>query len=126
MNKAIEDELANMQGFLEEPIPDDLNMAIERGKELLQYQARSGYIMVEFKREARKKKKDEIGEMIKQLAGESNLSSKAQNSLVDTYASDELFLSEWANRINSGCTHQLDFLRTLISKAKAEMQFQNL
>lgn len=114
-----------MQAELEAVIPDELNATIERGKTIAVYHARSGYMLAQAKQLVRIKKTNEIGQTIIRIAKESCLSAKAQNALVDSIASEEMLLVDWLDRINSMCVHQLDFIRSIISKEKAEMQMSS-
>jgi hypothetical protein len=43
----------------------------------------------------------------------------------DTLVENETYSMTWATRLNASCTHQLEWCRTVISKAKAEMQAFN-
>ncbi|MDR1630306.1 MAG: hypothetical protein LBS36_08885 [Oscillospiraceae bacterium] len=115
-----------MQAELECLTPDDVNAVIERAKRLAVYHARSGYLLAEAKMIYRKKRTSEIAETIIKIAKESYLSSKAQNALVDSIARDEAYLVDWLDRINSSCVHQLDIIRTIISKEKEEMRFAGM
>ena len=121
----IKKECADIQAELETLIPDDVNGAIERGKEIAVYHARTGYMLAIAKQLARKKKSSEIGETIVKIAKENYLSAKAQNALVESIADDEMFLVDWLDRINSMCVHQIDLIRSIISKEKAEMQINS-
>lgn len=114
-----------MQAELETVIPDELNAAIERGKTIAVYHARSGYMLAQAKQLVRVKKTNEIGQTITRIAKENCLSARAQNALVDSIASEEMLLVDWLDRINSMCVHQLDFIRSIISKEKAEMQMSS-
>ena len=118
----IQEECKDMQAELETIIPSDINDAIERGKNIASYHARIGYLLALSKKLARAKKTSEIGETIIKIAKENHLSAKAQNALVDSIASDEMFLVDWLDRLNSMAVHQLDFLRSIISKEKEEMR----
>lgn len=114
-----------MQAELEAVIPDELNATIERGKTIAVYHARSGYMLAQAKQLVRVKKTNEIGQTIIRIAKENCLSARAQNALIDSIASDEMLLVDWLDRINSMCVHQLDFIRSIISKEKAEMQMSS-
>lgn len=122
----IREECSIMQAEMETMLPDDVNAVIERGKEIAAYHARTGYLLALAKQLYRAKKTSEIGETIIKIAKENYLSSKAQNALVDSIASDELFLVDWLDRLNSMCVHQIDLIRSIISKEKAEMQMSNM
>jgi hypothetical protein len=121
----IKKECADMQAELETLIPDDVNNAIERGKEIAVYHARTGYLLALAKQLVRAKKSTEIGETIMKIAKENFLAAKAQNALVDCIANDEMFLVDWLDRLNSMCVHQIDLIRSIISKEKTEMQINH-
>jgi len=118
----IKDECKGMQAELECIMPSDINEAIERGKTIAAYHARIGYLLALAKQLARKKRSSEIGETIVKIAKENYLSVKAQNSLIDSIASDEMFVVDWLDRLGSMAVHQLDFLRSIICKEKEEMR----
>lgn len=113
------------QTELETVISTDINAAIERGVNISAYHARIGLMLAEAKLLARKKKSSEISEVVISIAKQNYLSAKAQNALVDSIASEELFYVDWLDRLNSMCVHQLDLIRSIISKGKEEMKYQN-
>jgi hypothetical protein len=115
-------ECESIQAELETLIPDELNAVIERAKEIAVYQARTGYMLAETKKLAREKKTSEIGKTIVKIAKENYLSAKAQNALIDSIASEEMYLVDWLDRINSMCVHQMDLCRSIISKEKEELR----
>jgi aspartate/tyrosine/aromatic aminotransferase len=122
---SIKDECEAMQAELETVIPDEINSVVERAKNIAVYHARVGYMLAHAKKLARAKRTTEIGETIIKIAKEQYLSAKAQNALVDSIASDELYLADWLDRLNSMCVHQLDLCRSIISKEKEEMKYLN-
>ena len=122
----IQNELNGYQSELEKIMEtDDINALVERIAKTAGYHARTGYLLAEAKRLLRLKKSDEISNMVRTIAKEGHLSGKAQNALVDSIAIQENYVVDWADRINSMCVHQIDVIRTLISKEKAEMQMNN-
>lgn len=118
----IQEELQCMQEELETIMPSDINEAIERGKTIAAYIGRSGYLLALAKQLARKKRSSEIGETIVKIAKENYLSAKAQNSLIDSIADEEMFLVDALDRINAAFTHQLDYIRTVISYEKENLR----
>lgn len=121
----IKKECEIYQSYLECLIPDGINAVIEHAKTIAAYHARTGSLLAEAKKLARAKKTSEIGETIIKIAKEQYLSAKAQNALVDSIASDEMYLVDLLDRINSTCVHQIDLCRSIISKEKEEMKYQN-
>lgn len=121
----ITNELQAYQNELEKLIEtDDINILVERLAKTASYHARVGYLLAEAKMLLRQKKSDEIANMVRVIAKEGHLSGKAQNALVDSIAIVENHAVDWADRLNSMCVHQIDVMRTLISKEKEEMRVQ--
>lgn len=118
----IQEECKDMQAELETIMPTDINDAIERGKVIAVFHARVGYLLALAKKLARQTKTNEISKTIIQIAKEQYLSARAQNALVDSIATEEMFLVDWLERLNSMAVHQIDFLRSIISKEKEEMR----
>ena len=118
------EEATEMQAYLETLPEDNPDALSERIKILAVYQARSGFLLAEAKKTLSEKKKTEIVNTIIAIAKENYLSSKAQNALVDSIATDEQFIVDWLDRINAACKHQLDAVRSLLSFEK-EVYKQN-
>jgi hypothetical protein len=118
----IQKECAAMQEYLETRIPDEVNAVIERAKETAAYHARTGYMLACAKKLMRAKKSSEIGNTVVKIAKENYLAAKAQNALVECIASDEMFLVDWLDRLNSMCVHQIDLIRSIVSKEKEELR----
>ena len=121
----IEEEANIMQAELECCIPTDGNGAVEHATRLAVYMARSGQLLAEAKKLMRDKKTAEISNTIIAIAKESCLSAKVQNALIDSIASDEMYIVDWLDRINRTCTHDIDLCRTIVSKEKLELQYLN-
>ena len=119
------EEAAEMQAYLEEIPNDNPSDLSERIKVLAVYQARSGYLLAEAKKTLSEKKKAEIVNTIMEIARTGHLSSKAQNALVDSIATDEQFMVDWLDRINAACKHQLDAVRSLLSFEKEVYKTSN-
>ena len=121
----LKQECKSMQAEIETILPTEVNAAIERATILSVYYARSGQMLADAKLMLRKKKAQDIAETIVKIAKEGYLSSRAQNALVESIAQDEAYLVDWIDRINAACNHQIDLLRSIISKEKEEMRFSN-
>lgn len=119
----LQQEADFIQSFIEEQLPTEINACVERLSLLSGYLARSGDMLAEAKKLMRRKKSDEICNMVADIAKKAFLSSKAQNALVDSIAVEEMYLVDKIDRINATCTHQGDWCRSIISKEKEEMKF---
>ncbi len=114
----IEKELVRIQSFLEETMSEDANEAVLRGNDLAVYMARTGKLVADSKYHRDQKLRSEmIKEYQKLLEFPASVAVKYTETLVEY----ETYLMTWATRLNASCTHQLDWCRTVISKAKAEM-----
>ena len=115
----IENELIDIQGFLEVTMSEDANEAVLRGNDLAVYMARTGKLVADSKYHRDQKLRSE---MIKEYQKLLEFPASVAVKYTDTLVEKENYLMTWATRLNASCTHQLDWCRTIISKAKAEMQ----
>ena len=118
----IKTELIQMQDFLEITMSEDANEAVIRGNDLSVYMARSGKLLADAKILHDRKLRSDLIEQIKSI---NSMAPSVAVKFTNTLVENESYLVNWATRINASCTHQLDWCRTLISKAKAEMQAFN-
>jgi len=115
-------ELETMQTFLEMPVSEELSLVVERGKDLTVIIARSSYLMAETKRTLNEKLQSEVMMSLREIARETPFAtSRTVNALIDSLCREERFIYEWTERINRTATHQIEFIRTLISLAKQEL-----
>lgn len=117
----IRKECQDMQDFLE-LTPQCEQEMVERLSTISVYNARSGKMLADMKLAYREERLKTINAVIMTVAKEGHLSAKVQNAMVDSIATDELYLIDWLDRINRACVHQGDNLRTMVSYAKAQMQ----
>lgn len=118
----IKAELISIQNFLEVEISEDVTEAVLRGNTLTVYMARSGKLLADAKIHHDRKLRSDIVEQIKSI---NSMAPSVAVKFTNTLVENESYLVNWATRLNAACTHQLDWCRTLISKAKAEMQSFN-
>jgi hypothetical protein len=111
-------ELKEMQSNIEVEISDSVDEAVERGNILAVYIARSGKLLADAKFHREKKLRSDIVAELKQIV---KLPPSVATKFVDTLVEKENYLMNWADRLNRTCTHQLEWCRTIVSKAKAEM-----
>ena len=115
----IKTELIQMQDFLEIELSEEVQEAVLRGSTLAVYMARSGKLLADAKIHKDRKLRSDIVEQIKSI---NSMAPSVAVKFTDTLVENESYLVNWATRLNAASTHQLDWCRTLISKAKAEMQ----
>ena len=68
------------------------------------------------------KLKSSVFQTLKDTAKLAGLSATAINKLIDANCEQENYMVNWIERLNRTATHQLDWCRTLVSKAKEEMR----
>lgn len=118
----LEMEASEIDAFMNITISEDINECSERGADLLVYMARTGKMLAD----AKYWQDHAISIAINSaLTDKPNLSPSILSKLVSSSSQNENYLVNWIERLNRGCVHQLDFIRTMISKNKAEMQYQN-
>ena len=115
-------ELQDIQNFIEITMSEDPNEAVARGNDLSVYMARTGKLLADAKYHRDKKLRSEIVSQIKEMV---KLPPSVATKFTDTLVERESYLMNWAERSNRSCTHQLEWCRTIISKAKAEMNAFN-
>ena len=112
-------ELEAIQQVLEISISEDMNEVEQRGNELTVYMARSGKLLADAKYHRDEKLNSAIVEELKKIL---QLAPSTANKYIDALTKEENYLVSWSERVNRTCTHQIDWCRTLISKAKEEMR----
>lgn len=115
----IQQELEEIQNFLEITLSENIEEAVYRGNDLAVYMARSGKLLADAKLHRDEKLNSEVISKIKDLV---SLPASSANKFIDTLTKDENHLVNWADRINASCSRQLEWCRTVISKGKAELQ----
>ena len=112
-------ELEAIQQFLEISISEDMAEVEQRGNELVVYMARSGKLLADAKYHRDEKLNSAIVEELKKIL---QLAPSTANKYIDALTKEENYLVSWSERVNRTCTHQIDWCRTLISKAKEELR----
>ena len=115
------DECRTIDEFMGITPSDNIEEIVERGNALIVYINRTGKMLADARYHLNTVRKSDIMKIIQEIIPE-KLSAKVQNMLVDASALEQQFLVDWCERLNRTAVHQLDWCRTLISKAKAEMQ----
>lgn len=114
-------EAEAIQEFLEEETPSEISLVLMRGNELLAYIARTGKMKADAKYWKEKKTKSAIMDTVKEL-GKDLMPASTLNKLIDANCEKESMLLEWCDRLNRTATHQVDWLRSVLSKEKEELR----
>lgn len=118
-------EAAAIQAYLDIAVSDEAVEMSERISTLMSYMSRSGEMLALAKKALRAKKTQEINQTIVSIAKSAHLSATVQNALLDSICEEESFFVDWLDRINRGCTHQIDGLRSLLSYEKEELRLRS-
>ncbi len=118
----IAEELKTIDDFLNITMSEDAEEAQTRGNDLAAHIARSGKLLADAKFHLNTKKKDEIFQVLSKIAKQAGATNTAINEIIKSLCREEQYLVDWADRVNATATHQLDWVRSVISKAKEEMR----
>lgn len=116
------EEAIAIDSFLQTTMSEMAEEAVMRGNDLAVYIARTGKMLADAKYHLSQAKRDEVLDVLRETAKNAKATSKATNALIDSICKEEQYLVDWCERLNRSSTHQLDWCRTLISKAKEEMR----
>lgn len=119
---AIKAECESIQSFLEITVSDNIEEIAERGNELAVYIARTGKMLADARYHRNKALSTSI---VREMGKQANIPPSVLSKLVDAATFDENYVADWVERLNRSATHQLDWMRTLTSKAKEEMRLSN-
>lgn len=118
----LETEAKGIDSYMNVTCSEDPNEAVARGNDLTVYLARTGKMLAD----AKYHQDIAINEnTILVTETYKSMPPSTKNKLIEAMCQRENHLVNWLERLNRACTHQLDWLRTVISKAKEEMRFQN-
>lgn len=113
----IEKEALQIQEFLEESISDDPESCVQRGNKLVVYLARTSKLLADSKYH---KDKALANSIVRNLGEQAGAPPSVLNKLVDAACMNENMVMNLVDKLNRTCTHQIDWLRTVVSKAKEE------
>ncbi len=119
------DELRMIDAYLNITCSEQIEEVAQRGNDLAVHIARSGKLLADAKYHLNHKMKDEVFDVLKQAGKESRTSTTAINQIIKSLCKEEQYMVDWSERVNRTATHQLDWCRTLISKAKEEMKYSS-
>ena len=120
----IEPEAKAIYEFLSIPIADDILEATEKGNMLAVYINRTGHLLSEAKYYLNERLNNEAVQIIKQITS-GKYSAKLQNALIDSVCKRERYLVDEVEQLNKTAKYQIEWCRTVISKIKEEMKYNN-
>ena len=113
-------ECLDIQAFLEITCSDDGNEIAIRGHDVSVYLARTGKMVSDAKYHLNIAKQAAFN-----LHSNKGFSPSVLKDVVNSHVAKEQALFDWTERLNKSCTHQLDWLRSALSKAKEELRNLN-
>ena len=118
----LEREVEDIDTYLSEIPPDNPDLVVERGNELSVFIARTGKMLADAKYHQDTALAESI---VYNLGKQAGCPASILKQLVDASCKRENYLVNSIERLNRAATHQLDWLRTVVSKAKEDMRFSN-
>jgi uncharacterized protein YoaH (UPF0181 family) len=115
-------EAEGIQNYLDVTCSNNPEEITERIVQLMAHLSRSGEMLAQAKRLLRKRKSEEVQNVIIKIAKENCLSATVQNTLLESIADNEAYAVDLIERINRTCTHQLDALRSLLSYERENLR----
>jgi len=113
----LEEEAKSIQDYLDCEIPDEGAAIVDMGNTINVYMSRTGKMLADAKYHQNKAVKESI---LHELKESINLPASTLNNLVKSSTERESHLVDWIDRMNRVCTHRVDWLRSVLSKLKAE------
>lgn len=118
----LNEEATAIQSDLDVTMSEDADEAQERGNMLAAHISRTGKMLADAKYHLNAKKKADIMDSLRIIAKETpHATTTSVNELIKSLCKEEQYMVDWIERLNRAATHQLEWCRTVISKAKAEM-----
>ncbi len=118
--------MGEIQSFLEAEFNADNPAAcVSRAEELAGYMAVTGKMIADSKYHYNQLLGSTILQALK-LQSANEMSASTLNNYIKSMCRDYQYLCDVCDRLNASTTHQLDLLRTLISKHKTEFQYGHL
>ena len=116
----IRQELETYQFHAEISLSENPEEIILWANEALTYLARTAKLIADAQYHRDRKMRSELVDQLKTIT---TLSASTANKFVESLMEEESYLLKWAERLNAAFARQIDFSRTLISKAKEELKY---
>lgn len=114
--------ITSIQAFLEAEFNSDIPAAcVERAQELASLMAQTGKMLADAKWHYNQLVGNSILAALK-MEAENRMSISTLNKYVESLTKDYSYLVNWIERSNRAITHQIELLRSLISKHKTEYE----
>lgn len=118
---ALIEEAEDIQKFLNETVSEKIEDVLSRGDYLSGIIARTGKMVADSEYHLDNFRKSEIIAILKDTVKQ-QLPALVMKQLVDSACKDYNYLSKRCERLNRTATHQLEWLRTVVSNAKSERE----
>jgi len=115
----LEVEALQIDSFLQITVGEDGNEAAQRGNDLNVFMARTGKMLADAKYHQDQKLSAALVWVEKEYR---TMQPSLKKRFAESSCKKENYMVTWIERLNRTATHQQQFMITLISKAKAEMQ----
>lgn len=110
--------------FLKEEVPaDNIEVCIQRGHELGAYMANTGKMLADARYWKDKAVRESVLFQLKD-SKRSTLPASVLNELIKADTKDYNYLVNWIEQLDKEVKYQLEWLRTCVSKEKAQMYLQ--
>lgn len=116
----IKTELEKYQFHAEIHLSENPEEVILWANEALVYLGRTAKLIADSQYHKDRKMRSELTEQIKTIVA---FAPSTANKFVDSLMEEENYLLKWAERLNAAFARQIDFARTIISKAKEELKY---
>lgn len=116
----IKTELEKYQFHAEIHLSENPEEVILWANEALVYLGRTAKLIADSQYHKDRKMRSELTEQIKTIV---SFAPSTANKFVDSLMEEENYLLKWAERLNAAFARQIDFARTIISKAKEELKY---
>ncbi|ROI05487.1 hypothetical protein EGI16_03620 [Chryseobacterium sp. G0240] len=118
----IKKELEKYQFHAEIHLSENPEEVILWANEALVYLGRTAKLIADAQYHRDRKMRSELTEQLKLIT---SFAPSTANKFVDSLMEEESYLLKWAERLNAAFARQIDFARTIISKAKEELKYTN-
>lgn len=111
--------------FLKEEVStDDIEVAIQRGHELAAFMANTGKMLADARYHKDKAMRESVIFQLKD-SKRSNLPASVLNELIKSEVKDYSYLVNWIEQLDKEVKYHLEWLRSVVSKEKAQMYLQH-